>query len=155
MYNGIIGLHSLLRWVLLALLVINILRTVLNNDKPFSKQDKSWNLRLLVVTHLSFLIGLYQYFFGGKGFSYFKEFSFGEVMKNKEMRFWAVEHLIGMLIAIVIITLSRRITKESALTDEAKHKKLMTYYIIALVVIIASIPWPFRFDGIPWFRPLY
>ena len=154
MYNWFLGLHSLLRWILIAFLVINILNTILNNDKPFSKSDKSWNLRLIITTHITFLIGLCQYFFGNKGFSFITEYGFGEVMKDKTMRFWAVEHIVGMLIAIIIITLSRRTAKNEVISDVAKHKKLMTLYIVALFILIASVPWPFRIEGTPWFRPL-
>jgi hypothetical protein len=154
MYNWILGLHSLLRWLIVIALIVNIARTLLNNDKPFSNSDKGWNLRLLILTHLNFLIGLYNYFFGGKGYTYISELGFGAVMKDKLMRFFAVEHFIGMLVFVVIVTLSRRITKNTTLNDEAKHRKLMWYYIIAFVVLIASIPWPFRFAEVPWFRPI-
>ncbi|MFY8090861.1 MAG: hypothetical protein ACOVMI_06370 [Chitinophagaceae bacterium] len=154
MYNWILGLHSLLRWVIVIVLIINIARTVLNNEKPFSQFDKNWNLRLLIFAHLNFLIGLYNYFFGGKGFAYINELGFGAVMKDKVMRFWAVEHFVGMLVFVVLVTLSRRVTKNTTLDDVAKHKKLMWFYIISFVVLFASIPWPFRFAEVPWFRPL-
>ncbi len=154
MYNWILGLHSLLRWLLIAFLIINILRSIINNDKSYSTFDKSWNLRLLIVAHLNFLIGLYNYFFGGKGFAYITELGFGVVMKDKAMRFWAVEHGIGMLIFVVLITVARRVAKNEALHFEAKHKKLLWLYIFAFIVLMASIPWPFRFNEIPWFRAL-
>ncbi|MFY7963729.1 MAG: hypothetical protein ACOVO1_02425, partial [Chitinophagaceae bacterium] len=65
------------------------------------------------------------------------------------------EHFIGMLIAIVLITISSSISKKLTNNDAAKHKKLMWIYIAALIVIIASVPWPFRFSDVPWVRSLY
>ena len=71
------------------------------------------------------------------------------------MRFWAVEHFTGMIIAIVLITITSSISKAALKSDTAKHKKLFWLYFLALITIIATVPWPFRFSEIPWFRGLY
>jgi len=153
MYNGLLGLHSLLRWLILLLLVINLFRSLVNANSPFTEYEKKWNLRLLIVVHLNLLIGLYQYFFGDKGFAYFSQFG-AEVMKDAVMRFWAVEHITGMVLAAILITISRSVAKKD-IPPVKKNKKLATLYILALIIILISIPWPFRFEGIPWFRGLY
>ena len=73
------------------------------------------------------------------------------VMQDKLHRFWAVEHFAGMLIGIILITIGRGSAKKN-ITDVAKHKRSFTYYFIAFVIIVASIPWPFReLVGRPWF----
>jgi hypothetical protein len=53
-----------------------------------------------------------------------------------------MEHSTMMIIAIVFITLARILSKK-ATTDEAKFKKLFTFSLIALILIIVAIPWPF------------
>jgi hypothetical protein len=55
-----------------------------------------------------------------------------------------------MLIAIVLITLGRGAAKKN-ISDRAKHKRTFWYILVALVIILATIPWPFR-EGIarPW-----
>jgi len=153
MYNGLLGLHSLLRWIILLLLIINLFRSLVNADSPFTEYDKKWNLRLLIFTHVNIVLGLYQYFFGEKGFTFFTQFG-AAVMKDSYMRFWAVEHITGMIIAVVLITISRSVAKKD-IPAIKKNKRLATLYIIALIIILASIPWPFRFDNVPWFRGLY
>ena len=157
MYQGILAVHSLLRWLILLFLIINIANSLVEANTPYTQKDKSWNLRLLIVAHLNLLTGLYQYIFGGKGLNYFTDKvaypNFGhDVMANAVNRFWAVEHITGMIIAIVIITLTRRIAKNDNIDPKSKNKKLAIMYITALVIILACIPWPFRFDGVPWFR---
>lgn len=152
MYNGFLGLHSLLRWFIIFLLLINIFRSIVGSDNPFSMDDKKWNLRLLIITHINLLVGLYQYFFGEKGFALFSKYG-AEVMKNAEQRFWAVEHITGMIIAVVLITITRVVSKKE-IEPSKKNKKLATLYILALVIILASVPWPFRFQDVPWFRGL-
>lgn len=67
----------------------------------------------------------------------------GEAMKSTVMRFWLVEHLIGMLIGITLITVGR-ISAKKATEDSAKFKKIAIFFTIGIIVILASIPWPFR-----------
>ena len=150
----ILGAHSLLRWLILALLIVNILRSMVEADAQYTPDDTKWNLRLLIVAHINLLIGIIQYFFGSKGFIFFRDNSFGDIMKNSYMRFWAVEHITGMIIAVAIITISRSITKKDW-PDLKKHKRQMLLYILAFIIIMAVIPWPFRGFGTPWFRGLY
>ena len=151
----ILGLHSLLRWLILIFLVINIIRSFVEADASYTNDDIKWNLRLLIVSHLTLLLGFIQYFFGTKGFIYFSDNSFSTIMKDHVMRFWAVEHITGMIIAVAIITISRGVTKKSDMPDSKKHKRQLLLYSLALVIILASIPWPFRIADTPWFRGLY
>jgi len=150
----VLGAHSLIRWLILAFLVINIVRSFVESDSEYSPADIQWNLRLLIVAHINLLIGFVQYFFGSKGFAFFRDFSFGEIMRDPFKRFWAVEHIAGMIIAVAIITISRSVTKKDW-PDGKKHKRQMLLYTLALVIILAVIPWPFRGLGAPWFRSLY
>lgn len=151
MYTGLLSLHSLLRWAIIILLIVNISRSLLHKN-VYSPQDRSWNLRLVIITHITLLVGLYQYFFGPKGIALVKAFGMKSVMKDPTLRFWVIEHLTGMIIAIVLITISSSFSKATFESDAKKHKKLFWLYTIALFVIIASVPWPFRFSEIPWFR---
>ena len=73
-------------------------------------------------------------------------------MGNAVMRFFVVEHLLGMLIAIVLGTLGHSLVKR-ATDDGIKYKRQFLFFGLALVIIIASIPWPFRpgFQNYGWF----
>jgi cell division protein FtsW (lipid II flippase) len=68
-------------------------------------------------------------------------------MKDATTRFWAVEHISSMLIAIVFITIGHISYKK---TQNAS--KTTVFYVIALLLIVLAMPWPFR-EGIgrPWF----
>jgi uncharacterized membrane protein len=151
--NLLLALHSFLRWAIVILLLIVIFRNVVNKNKPFLNTDRALSLRLLIATHITFLIGLVQYFFGNKGFALVKQFGMKEVMKNSNLRFWVVEHITGMLIVVVLITIANVVSKKQ-MNDTAKHNKLFWLYLIAFIVVMASIPWPFRFNEIPWVRGL-
>ena len=153
MYTALLFLHSLLRWVILVLLIVAIYKsyTGMKGGKPFTAGDKKVGLFLMISAHTTLLIGLYQWIVGPWGLKNIENMGFGAVMKDNVARFYAVEHLTGMLIAIVLITIGRGVSKKS-LPDAVKHKKTFWFFLIALVIILASIPWPFR-AGIarPWF----
>ncbi len=140
-------MHSGLRWVALLLLVIAIINAALKiKSGGYLKKDKMLNLFAMVVLHVQLLIGLIMYFMSGR-----VNFSEGW-MKSPAFRFFGLEHFLGMAIAIIIVTIGRK-KAESAVDPAKKHKKILLWYLIGLIVIIASIPWPFRTElGIEgWF----
>jgi hypothetical protein len=153
MYNGLLHLHNLLRWVILLLIIVAIVRSFvgMSSNKPFTNGDKKIGLFLMISAHITFLIGIYQWIAGSLGLKAIQSAGFGVVMENSNSRFWAIEHPVGMLIAVILITIGRRQSK-APISDTAKHKKTFWYYLIALILIIAVVPWPFR-EGIarPWF----
>jgi hypothetical protein len=148
----ILLLHSLLRWIILILLIVAIAKsyTGMTTGKPFSAGDRKVGLFLMISAHTTLLVGLYLWFFGPMGLANIGNLGFGEVMKNKVMRYYAVEHTTGMLIAIVLITIGRGVAKKR-IPDAAKYKRTFWFFLIALVIILATVPWPFRAGiGRPW-----
>jgi membrane protein DedA with SNARE-associated domain len=72
-------------------------------------------------------------------------------MKDNVHRFWIVEHITGTILAVLLITIGRGVAKKS-MPDAAKHKRSAIIYLIALIIILAVVPWPFRAGiGRPWF----
>lgn len=144
MYTGLLHLHNLLRWVILILIVIAIFRHFagMNQKRAVNAGDKKIDLFLMIAAHTTLVLGLVQWFVGDFGLKLIQNAGFGEVMKNSAMRFWAVEHITGMIIAIVLITIGRGKVKRA--TDYTAHKKAFTLFLLALIIILASVPWPFR-----------
>ena len=106
----------------------------------------------MIATHINLLIGLYQWLVGDWGLNLISQLGMGEVMKSPIYRFWAVEHITGMLIATILITVGRGVSKKNII-DRVKHRKTFWYFLIALVIILLTIPWPFREEiARPWFR---
>ena len=112
-------------------------------DKPLLLDNKL-SLFLFISTHTQLLLGLILYFVSPAVI--FSSHS----MKEAVARYWLVEHSTGMLIAIVLISLGRILSKK--LNDgTAKHKRLFIYNIIALVVIVAIIGQSHRgFFSVSW-----
>lgn len=136
--------HSGLRWVALVLLLLAIVNAF--TAKTFEKKHKMINLFALITIHTQLLTGLVQYFFTSSK----TNFSSGW-MKVEIYRFYGMEHLVGMLIAIVLITIGYSKSKRAS-TDAEKFKKIKVFYLIGFILILASIPWPFRTAlGGSWF----
>jgi hypothetical protein len=153
MYNGLLFLHSFLRWVILVLAIVSIYKSYLGmrGGRVFSASDKKVGLFLMIAAHTTLLVGLYLWFFGPFGLMNIQNLGFGEVMKNRIARYYAVEHTAGMLIAIVLITIGRGASKKN-IPDAVKFKRTFWFVLVALIIILATVPWPFR-EGIgrPWF----
>jgi hypothetical protein len=134
MYTGLLHTHSSLRYLVLILLVAVIVRSLMGwmGKKPFNAVDNKLSLFLLIFTHVQLLVGLALYFI-----SPVVIFS-AETMANKTLRYFAVEHLVGMLIAVVLITVARASSKRLS-DDTAKHKRLFVLNAIALLVVVVIL----------------
>ncbi|MFT6827010.1 MAG: hypothetical protein ACI9Z3_000110 [Roseivirga sp.] len=145
MYNGLSHAHSGLRWVVLILLLVAIFNAFSKKKSgTWTAGDKKLALFALIFTHIQLLIGFVLYFISPK-------VSFTEgFMKDDVLRFYAVEHVSLMLVAIALITVGYSKSKKAA-TDAKKFGAISTFYLIGLILILASIPWPFRNLGGAWF----
>ena len=68
-------------------------------------------------------------------------------MHDDSKRFFAVEHALMMIIAWLMVHIGRSMVKKAG-TDSAKHKRSLFWFGIAILIILAMIPWPFRHEGI-------
>lgn len=136
--TGLVHAHSGLRYIVLLLLVIALVNAFANmKSGKYTKKDKMINLFAMVMLHIQLLIGLVLYFFGDKvGFS---EWITGRTAPS---RFFAFEHIALMLFAIVFITLGRKKAENHAMVSY-KHKLILRYYGLGLILIFIAIPWPF------------
>jgi NADH:ubiquinone oxidoreductase subunit 2 (subunit N) len=128
--------HSGLRWVALILLVLAIVNAF--TSKTYEKKHRMINLFAMVLLHTQLLIGLIQYF----GTSTKVQFIEGW-MKNPLLRFYGMEHILLMIIAIAFVTIGHSKSKKGT-TPEEKFKPIKLFYLIGLILILAGIPWPFR-----------
>ena len=145
MQMGLVHLHNLLRWVILILLVISIIKSYSGwqQKKVFTQGDKKIWLFTMIAAHITLLIGLYQWLFGRYGVFVTSPPAGVSVMKDKFYRFFWVEHPTGMIISIILITLGYGMAKKTV-SDTTKFKKAFWYFTIALLVILITVPWPFR-----------
>ena len=146
LYNALLHTHSIGRWIVLLLLVFAILNSLIAGNRPYIRTDNRLGLLLTIAADLMLLIGIYLWFAGNWGYKQIQARGFSEIMKDPTARFYVVEHLAGMLIAIILIHIGKAQGRK-AMSDRAKHRRTMIFYLVALLIILASIPWPFREIG--------
>jgi hypothetical protein len=150
METGLLHLHSFLRWVAILAIILAIYNafTGMKKNSPFGKNDNRWSLITLITFHIQLVIGLVLYFTQGW------HLQVGE-MANKVVRFYSVEHILAMIIVVVLVTVGRVRAKKAA-TDLVKHQRHFRFFLIAFVIMMVSIPWPFREVGMgkSWFPGL-
>ena len=142
-YQVLLHVHSVGRWVLLVLLLIAIFNSLVAGQRPFIRTDARTGLILTIVADLMLVIGGVLWYFGEWGYNQIRTRGMSAVMKDGVARFFVMEHLLLMLIAIILIHIGK-VQGRKAISDRSKHNRTMWYYLIALILILISVPWPFR-----------
>lgn len=141
--QALISAHSGLRWIVLLLLLLAIVNAF--TAKSYEKKHRLINLFTLISFHIQLVLGLILYFVSNK-----VQFVDGW-MKEPLYRFYGMEHLIGMLLAIIAVTIGYSKSKKGA-DPAAKFRSIKIWYVIALILVVAFIPWPFRAElGAGWY----
>ena len=145
--NYSLVIHNILRWAVLILglwAVLSALSAVMSKRK-YGGSDNKVSLFFMISCDIQLLMGLILYF-TGMWFEKVKA-GMGAVMKDPVERFFAVEHAMMMIIAWLLVHVGRSMVKRAD-TDAQKHRRTLIYFGIALIIILAMIPWPFRQSGI-------
>jgi len=141
MYVGLLHTHNMFRWLVLIALVLTVVLAFAGwlGKKNWAKRDDITGMVLTIFMDIQFLVGLILYFFVSPitkaAFA-----DFGAAMKNADLRFFAVEHILIMFIALVTVHIGRmRIKRIHA--DWKKHRAAVIWYGISLLLVLAAIPW--------------
>ncbi len=141
MDTGLLHLHNLLRWVILVLLLVSVFQAY-TKKAALAKTS----LFLMISAHTMLLIGLYQWLAGRYGLFTTQMPEGVSMMKDKFYRFFQMEHPVMMILSVVLITIAR---KKAKILD---YKKASVFLLLALLLILAAMPWPFRdVVGRAWF----
>lgn len=141
MYQTVLLLHSWTRWLVLIFGLIAIFRAFAGwqGRKPYVGADNGMGAAFVGSMHLQLLLGIILYFTSQVGIKAF-ETAGSAVMKDAGSRFFAVEHLVGMLLAVIAAQVGRTLSKKAS-DPVLKHKKAFTWFFIALILVLLMIPW--------------
>ena len=150
MYASALWLHSLLRWAVLVTGLIAWFRAVGGQTarRPWGPMDDLWSMVFSIAFDLQVLVGLALYVFISP-FSRMAFQNFGAAMSDPSLRFWAVEHIGGMMLGIGLVHMGRWKIRHAA-DNARRHRLAVIFFGLGLIVTIASIPWP----GMRVARPL-
>jgi len=153
MYAIVLILHSLVRWLVILAGLLAAARGISGwrSRRPWTLSDERAGFWFITALDLQFLLGLLLYgvlspitraAFG----------DFGAAMRDSVARFWAVEHVTGMVIGVAIAHIGRSRLHKTG-DDVRRHRLAALFFTLSLLVILASIPWPTLRHGrplLPW-----
>ena len=152
MYNLILPLHSLVRWLVLISLLAAIFRSYQGwlGRRAYSKLDENLRQSTVSIIHMQFVLGIWLYAVSPITTWFIHHFSEG--VRLREIRFFGMEHITMMLIAVAVITVGSSKAKRQV-TDRDKFRTQAIWLTIGLLVILTSIPWAFSpLVHSPWVR---
>jgi len=132
--NIVFHAHSGLRWLVLlgvALIVVKSLVGLVSKG-AYTKFDKILGSATVGTMDLQLVLGLLLYFW----YSPFITFN----MSNATERFWSVEHLVLMLLAIAAAHIGK-VKATKATDDTAKFRFQVIFFTLSLVFMLLGIPW--------------
>lgn len=140
-YEIFLSIHSILRWVVLVLAAIVVIKSMMGMfGKPkYAKADNIMAASYVGLMDLQLLLGLILYIFLSPVTSAAFQ-DFGAAMSNPELRFWAVEHLTIMIIAVALAHIGRSRSKKKA-DYKAKFRIQGIFFAISFVLMMLGIPW--------------
>ena len=143
MYSFVLATHNILRWFVLIFGILVIIRGFVgwSGKKEWTGLDNKLGLGFTISLDIQVLLGFLLYFV----FSPVTKVAFSDIgaaMGNSELRFFLVEHFLMMLIALVVGHIGRSRAKKAD-TDVGKHKRAAIFYTVAMLLILAAIPWQY------------
>jgi hypothetical protein len=120
-----------------ALVLLAIYRRISEASGTDSKMTLLAKLSL-ISGHTQLLLGLGLYFVG----PWFELLTTNtaEVMKNADVRWFAVEHIAANIAGIVLLTIGNSKLKKAS-THESKDKTVLIFFGLGLLLILSRIPW--------------
>jgi hypothetical protein len=151
MYAAILLLHSWVRWLVIAAGLVAVYRGAAGSSghRSWTPPDDRAGFWFTMAVDFQMLLGLLLYGFLSPLTSAAMK-DIGGAMKDSTLRYWAVEHAFGMIVAVVLVHVGRvRVRKSDSLR---RHRTAAIFFGLALLAILASIPWPFTPTGRPLLR---
>jgi len=131
MYNFLLHAHSGLRYLILLAAIIVIIKSVVGwlGNTPYSKFDRIISPAYVGLMHLQLLLGLILYFI-----SPFVTYQMGD----KVSRYWSVEHITLMILAVVAAQIGRSISKKSS-DAQVKFRFQTIFFGISILLILVGL----------------
>lgn len=152
MYQTLTFYHSIVRWLVLAALMLSLYRAYRGyfSKSVFSNTDNAVRHWTATIAHIQLLIGMILYF-QSPLVKYFLA-NFKTAVQDFNMFFFGLIHSSLMLVSIILITIGSASAKRKE-NSASKFKTILVWFTAALIIIIVAVPWPFSpLANRPYFR---
>jgi hypothetical protein len=150
MYSVVLFTHSWLRYLVLGF-GITLLVLCVRGLKSDAWTEKPERIHVLfaAILDVQFLLGLLLYL-KLSPVTQAALANMGAAMKEPTLRFFGVEHIATMLVALIVAHVGRARSKRKQ--GRARFKSVLITQSVWLLLTLAAIPWPVLDVGRPLFR---
>ena len=139
MHPVLLHTHNLLRWVVLVLGLLALVKAYqgISGDRPYAAARRI-GLFFTASLHVQLLLGLGLFMV-----SPFIQRAMGDMrttMADAPTRFFVAEHPTVMVAAVVLLTIGGIVAK-NATNDAARHRKALVFVGITMLMLLMGIPW--------------
>lgn len=148
MYLTFLAIHNIVRWVVVILGVLAVLRAFIGwfGKQAWIPADRKIGSFFAMSLDIQMLLGLILYlFFSPYGLKAFSNFDMSAIMGQSDVRFFAVEHILLMVLAVVFAHLGSSLPRKAEKPNK-KHRLAAIWLGLALLLVLL---------GMPWARPLF
>jgi uncharacterized membrane protein YozB (DUF420 family) len=141
LYTIVLTLHNIVRWLVVIAALLSLIRAVngLVFKRGYTQQDGRVGLWFTMVMDIQILLGILLYFFLSPITTSALR-NFGGAMANASVRFYAVEHIFLMIIALGIAHMGRSLIRKGK-TAADKHRRTLIWFGLTILLVLAAIPW--------------
>ena len=131
LYEILKSAHSGWRYLVIILLLVAFINALMGyaGKKPYTEGNRKLNVLALISSHIQLLLGLALYFM----YPWYKADTTVAIQ-----RYFKMEHIALMIIAIVLITIGNSKSKKVE-GAAAKHRTIFVWFGFALLLITVSI----------------
>lgn len=145
----LLGLHNLMRWVVVILAVLAVGNAFWGwfGGRTWTDRDRRLGSFFAISLDIQLLLGLLLYFING----WFSQLinNFSDVMSVSSLRFFGIEHFLMMLLAVIFVHIGASRARKAE-GDTNKFRTAAIWFSLGVVLILVSIPWPFTAHPRPW-----
>jgi len=146
MYQFVLAVHNIVRWLVVIFGIVAVVRAFIGwrSGRDWQDADRKWGIFYTSTIDTQLLLGLVLYIFLSPIVRTAFQ-NFGAAMSVPDLRFFAIEHIFYMLVAIVFAHLGTALPKKVE-DSQSKHKRALILLGISLLIVLI---------GMPWGRPLF
>lgn len=149
-YSVVLLVHSWTRWLVVVAALVALVTMAVGGlgKRPFGGGETKAVKLYVRAFEVQVLLGLLLYFvLSPLGVSLFGQ---GGVMKEPVLRYFAVEHIFGMLLAIAAAEIFWGRARRAP--DDRRRGPAFAAVLVPLLIVLGTMPWPGRAYARPLFR---
>jgi hypothetical protein len=141
MYPIFLAIHNFFRWIVIIMAILALVRAYLGwfGNRNWTERDARIGSFLAMSVDIQLLLGLILYIFLSPLTTRLFQ-DFGSAMQDPTVRFFGIEHLVYMLVAVALIHIGNSRTKKAD-QSTLKFRNAAIFFSLAILLVLIAIPW--------------